>query len=205
MTEDQKPHYEDAAAEQEHPHQETVDAAEAAHTDAPEDAGDELSLMKDKYLRLMADMENLRKRTAREVDDARKYTVSNFARELLNVQDNLERALEAMKAQQANPTAETLKTVVDGVGMVGQQLSAAFEKMHIRRIETTIGQKVDPERHQAMFEVPTNEHEHGTIVQEMQAGYTIGERLLRPALVGTAKRVQDEGNDNKPSQDGTNG
>lgn len=187
MTEDIKNQHE---AQPEHPHQAQVDAAEAASAEAQPD---EAAIWKDKYLRAMADMENLRKRTAREVEDARKYAMASFARELLNVQDNMERALATMKAETTDPAA-TLKAVVEGVDMVAQQLMAAFDKAHIKKMDSAVGQKVDPERHQAMFEVPTNDHDHGTIVQEMQAGYMIGDRLLRPALVGTAKRVSPDDN-----------
>lgn len=199
MTEDTK----NTAGEQEHPHQAQVDEAEASTAaDAPA-VQDEAAVWKDKYLRLMADMENLRKRTTREVEDARKYAVASFARELLNVQDNMERALSTMKAEAADP-ATTLKAVIEGVSMVAQQLTSAFDKAQIKKMESPVGQKVDPERHQAMFEVPTDDHDHGTIVQEMQAGYMIGDRLLRPALVGTAKRTSSD-KSNPPPQDGTNG
>ena len=160
-------------------------AAEMAEAQAP---AAEQPDFRDKYLRLMADMENLRKRTAREVDDARKYGVTNFAREMLGVKDNLERALAALEGAGADKQAESpaFKALQDGVKMVEQQLEQALERFHVTRIQA-VGEKFNPELHQAMFEVPTADQPEGTVVQEVQAGYTIAGRLLRPAMVGTAK------------------
>ena len=145
---------------------------------------------RDKCLRAMAELENIRKRSAREVDDARRYGVANFARELLNVQDNLVRALEAMTMENKHD-AKAHKSMVEGVEMVANQLSAALTKMDIKLI-TSMGEKFDPKLHQAMFEVPTNDHEPGVVVQEVQPGYTIAGRLLRPAMVGISKKVDSE-------------
>ena len=165
---------------------------EEGKVELPEDEGANTYIVKerdewkDKAYRLAAEMENLKRRTAKEVDDARKYGVTSFARELLTVQDNLERALTAM--QDAEVAKEILDPMLEGMKMVSDQLSKSFDKAQIKRIES-IGQKADPELHQVMMEIPDEAAEAGTIVQEMQAGYTIADRLLRPALVGTAKKA----------------
>lgn len=137
---------------------------------------------KDKAYRLAAEMENLKRRTQREVEEAHKYAITKFARELLSVQDNMERALDVI--EKANLEA----SVTDGVKMVTDQMSKAFASSQIEKIEC-MGEKLNPELHQAMMEMPS-EQEPGTIVQEIQAGYTIAGRLLRPALVGVAKKQE---------------
>lgn len=133
---------------------------------------------KDKALRLTAEMENLRKRTSKELQDARTYAVANFAREVLTVADNLERALAAEAKD-----AEQLKT---GVQMVGDGLISVLAKFNVTKFNS-VGEPLDPNKHQVMVEIDSEEPA-GTVVQEMQPGYTIGDRLLRPALVGTAKQ-----------------
>jgi molecular chaperone GrpE len=127
--------------------------------------------LKDRLLRTLAEMENLRRRTDKEVADARTYGVTNFARDILAVADNMERALKAL---------------VDGVELTERELIKVMEKHGVRRLEPA-GQKFDPNLHQAMLEVPDPSVPSGTVVQVMQPGYTIGERVLRPALVGIAK------------------
>ena len=139
---------------------------------------------KEKSYRLAAEMENLKRRTGKDVDDARKYGVTKFARELLAVQDNLERATMAL--QGADVAKETLEPMLEGMKMVSDQLSKAFDAVEIKKVET-VGQALNPELHQAVMQVPSEEEE-GTIVQEMQAGYTIADRLLRPAMVGVATK-----------------
>ena len=135
---------------------------------------------KDKAYRLAAEMENLKRRTQRDVEEAGKYAITKFARELLGVQDNMERALDVIGK------ANLDTSVIEGVKMVTDQMSKAFASAQIERIEC-VGQKLNPELHQAMMEIPSDQ-EPGTVVQEIQAGYTIAGRLLRPALVGVAKK-----------------
>jgi molecular chaperone GrpE len=141
--------------------------------------------MRDKLLRTLAEMENLRRRTEREVADAKSYAIAAFARDVLNVADNMERALAAVPAEAAAHDA-ALTTLVEGVQLTGRELAKALEKHGVRRIEAA-GGKFDPNLHQAMFEVPNPEVPTGTVVQVVQAGYVLGERILRPALVGVAK------------------
>jgi molecular chaperone GrpE len=145
----------------------------------------ELAEMKDRLLRTLAEMENLRKRTEREVTDARLYGVASFARDVLSVADNIRRALEAVPAE-ALANAQAMKVLVDGVELTERELLKALEKNGVRQF-TPQGEKFDPNVHQAMFEVPDPSVPAGSIVQVMQPGYMIGERVLRPALVAVAK------------------
>ena len=141
--------------------------------------------LRDKLLRTLAEMENLRRRTEREVADAKSYAIAAFARDVLNVADNMERALAAVPAEAAANDA-ALKTLVEGVELTERELLKALDKHGVRRVEAA-GGKFDPNLHQAMFEVPNPEVPTGTVVQVVQAGYVLGERILRPALVGVAK------------------
>jgi len=140
--------------------------------------------LKDKLLRSFADMENLRRRTEREVADAKAYAVTAFARDMLNVADNLRRTLESVPqdAEAAGP----LKALVEGVELTERDFLKTLERYGVRRIDP-IGERFDPNLHQAMFEAPNPELPNGTVFQVVQAGYVIGERVLRPALVGVAK------------------
>ncbi|CAA2101398.1 Protein GrpE [Methylobacterium bullatum] len=142
--------------------------------------------LKDRVLRTLAEMENLRRRTEREVADARTYAVTNFARDMLNAADNIRRALESVPAEAASTAEGPLKALIDGIELTERDLAKTLERHGVKLIEPQ-GQRFDPNRHQAMFEVPNAEVPNGTVVQVMQSGYVIGDRVLRPALVGVAK------------------
>ncbi len=142
--------------------------------------------LKDRLLRTLAEMENLRRRTEREVADARTYGVTNFARDILAVADNMERALKALDDELREKADAGLKALLDGVELTERELIKAMEKHGVNKIEP-LGQKFDPNLHQAMLEIPDATVPAGTVVQIMQPGYTIGERVLRPALVGVSK------------------
>jgi molecular chaperone GrpE len=146
----------------------------------------EAAQLKDQLLRALAEAENVRRRAQREREDATKYAIANFAREVLQVSDNLHRALEAIPAA-ALAADEALKNLHDGVSATERQLDATLERQQVKRV-WPMGEKFDANLHQAMFEVPTAEQAPGTVVQVMQAGYLIHDRLLRPALVGVAKQ-----------------
>lgn len=146
----------------------------------------EAAELKDKLLRTLAEMENVRRRTAREVADARQYAVAGFARDVLGVADNMRRALDAVGAELREKADEGLKALIDGVDLTERELLKVMEKHGIQRFDPR-GERFDPNLHQAMYEVPDASVAPGTIVQVMQAGYKIGERMLRPALVGVAK------------------
>src|SRR5580692_5132839 len=142
--------------------------------------------MRDRLLRTLAEMENLRKRTEREVADSRLYGVTSFARDMLGVADNMRRALDALPAEARGSAQAGLKALVEGVELTERELIKALEKNGVRQF-TPQGEKFDPNVHQAMFEVPDASVPAGSIVQVVQPGYMIGERVLRPALVGVSK------------------
>ncbi|WP_271898904.1 nucleotide exchange factor GrpE [Candidatus Phyllobacterium onerii] len=142
--------------------------------------------LKDQLLRLAADMENLRKRTARDVHDARAYSVANFARDMLSVSDNLKRALEAIPADVLASGDAGFKTLAEGVEITERSLMSAMERHGVKKLDP-LGQKFDPNFHQAMFEIPNADVPHNTVLQVAQSGFVIGDRMLRPALVGVSK------------------
>ena len=149
-------------------------------------ARQEAAQLKDQLLRALAEAENVRRRAQREREDAAKYAIANFARDVLQVSDNLHRALEAIPAA-ALAADEALRSLHEGVSATERQLDAALERQQVKRI-WPMGEKFDANLHQAMFEVQTADQAPGTVVQVMQAGYLIHDRLLRPALVGVAKQ-----------------
>lgn len=142
--------------------------------------------LRDRFLRLAAEMDNLRRRTDRDVKDAKSYSVAGFARDMLAVSDNLRRALDAVPAEQRAAADATLTTLLEGVEMTERAMLSALERHGVKKIEAE-GQKFDPNFHQAMFEIPNPNVPNNTVVQVVQAGFTIGERVLRPAMVGVAK------------------
>jgi len=142
--------------------------------------------LKDRMLRTLAEMENLRRRTEREIADARAYAVTNFARDVLNVADNIHRALDSVPGDAKAAADGAFKGLIDGIELTERDLAKTLERHGVKPVEPE-GQKFDPNRHQAMFEVPNPDVPAGTVVQVVQTGYVIGERVLRPALVGVAK------------------
>ncbi|WP_297322419.1 nucleotide exchange factor GrpE [uncultured Bartonella sp.] len=141
--------------------------------------------LKDQILRLAAEMENLRRRTARDVADAKAYSVANFARDMLQVSDNLSRALQAIP-EGAREHDAGLNALAEGVEMTERAMMAALERNGVKKIHPE-GQKFDPNFHQAMFEIPNPDVPNNTVQQVVQAGYVIGDRVLRPAMVGVTK------------------
>jgi molecular chaperone GrpE len=141
---------------------------------------------RDKMLRTLAEMENLRKRTTREVADARTYAISGFARDVLDIADNLQRALDAVPAEAKAAADPGLKALIEGVELTERSLLNTLEKNGVRKFDPS-GEKFDPNFQQAMYEVPDASVPAGTVVQVVQAGYMIGDRVLRPALVAVSK------------------
>ena len=162
------------------------DAATQASPDPVAALEAERTDLKDKLLRTLADMENLRRRTEREIADARSYGVANFARDMLNVADNIRRALESVPDEARNSADGAFKDLIEGIDLTERDLLKALERHGVKRLDPE-GQKFDPHLHQAMFEVPNPDVPNGTVVQVVQSGYVIGERVLRPAMVGVAK------------------
>ena len=146
----------------------------------------ENAALKDRMLRTLAEMENLRRRTEREVGDAKTYGVTALARDLLNVADNLARALDHIPAEARASADETLKGLIEGVELTARDFSAALARHGVKLLEP-LGEKFDPNFHQALFEVPNELLPAGTVTQVVQSGWRIGERVLRPASVGVSK------------------
>jgi molecular chaperone GrpE len=141
---------------------------------------------KDKLLRTLAEMENLRRRTEREVADARTYGIASFARDVLAVADNMHRALDAIGPELREQGEGKIKSLIEGVELTERELLKSLEKNGVRKFSPR-GEKFDPNVHQAMYEVPQADVPPGHVAQVIQDGYMIGERVLRPALVGVAK------------------
>jgi molecular chaperone GrpE len=142
--------------------------------------------LKDKLLRALAEMENLRRRTERDVADARAYGITSFARDILGIADNMHRALEAGGAELREATDPHFVALREGIELTERELLKTLEKNGVRKIEP-LGEKFDPNVHQAMYEVPDPSRPAGTVAQVVQAGYLIGDRVLRPALVAVTK------------------
>jgi len=174
---------------------ETV-AAETENTTAPEaadpiaEARSEAAEFKDKLLRTLAEMENLRKRTEREVLDARVYGIAGFARDVLAVADNMHRALEAIGLELREAADAKVKALIEGVELTERELLKTLEKNGVKKFSPQ-GEKFDPNVHQAMYEVPTSQQPPGQVAQVIQAGYMIGDRVLRPALVAVSKAAPE--------------
>jgi molecular chaperone GrpE len=169
------------------------ETAEEVIAEAAEPAVDPIEAMtaenadlRDKLLRTVAEMENLRKRTEREVSDTRSYAIAGFARDMLTATDSLSRALMVLPAETRETADATLQSLIDGIEMTEREMQRLLGKHGVKPIEAE-GQKFDPHRHQAMFEVPDPTRPEGTVVQVVQAGFAIGDRVLRPAMVGVAK------------------
>jgi molecular chaperone GrpE len=165
----------------------------AAETDAIGTAPDptaelvrEVADLKDRLLRSLAERENLRRRADRQVDDARVYGIASFARDMLGVGDNMRRALDAVTPELRETAEPAVKALIEGVELTERELLKVLEKHGVKKLEP-LGAKFDPNLHQAMYEVPDPSVPSGTVAQVVQAGYTIGERVLRPALVAVTK------------------
>ncbi len=146
----------------------------------------EVASLKDRVLRTMAEMENLRRRTEKEVADAKSYGVSSFARDMLTVADNLKRAQASLPAEARDDLSPAIKTFIEGVELTERDFVSRLARFGIKPIETS-GQRFDPNRHEALFELPDPSVPSGTIVQEVETGYMIADRILRPAKVGVAR------------------
>jgi molecular chaperone GrpE len=189
---------EDAVAETENSQQNNAEGQGAPEQDDPvSEAKREAGEYKDKLLRTLAEMENLRKRTEREVSDARLYGIASFAREVLQVADNMHRALEATGPELREQGDAKVKSLIEGVELTERELLKALEKNGVKKFSPQ-GEKFDPNVQQAMFEMETADVPPGHVAQVIQAGYMIGERVLRPALVAVAKAAKGQApaNDN---------
>ena len=145
--------------------------------------------LEDKLTRTFAEMENQRRRYEKEKDEAFEYGGFSFARETLNLTDNLERAKESLKNDESLKNSENLKKTLEHLEIIHKDVLSIFKKNNIEPI-SSINKKLDPNYHQAMMEIEDNEKEPGTIIQEIQKGFTMKDRLLRPALVGVSKKTE---------------
>ena len=157
---------------------------------------EEVRALKEDKIRVLAEMENLRKRFDREKIDSIKYGSVNFARDILSPGDNLERALSAINQEEDHP--QSIKNLIEGLKMVQKEFSSALEKNGISKINS-MNEKFDPNLHQAMMEVERDDLDEGIVVQEIQTGYMMHDRLLRPAMVGVSKKPKQ--NNTSDSQD----
>ena len=149
------------------------------------DAGDSVAQLKDQLLRALAETENVRRRARKDITDASRYGIANFARDMLSVSDNMARALDSIP-DDAREESDIVNAIAEGVEMTAREMASALERHGIQQV-SPLGEKFDYNLHQAMFEAKDSGQPDGTIVDVVQAGYMIGERLLRPAMVGVAK------------------
>ena len=171
--------------------QENSDAEETSENENTEEDNleNEIESLKEEKIRLLAEMENLRKRFEREKVETIKFGSINLARDILSPGDNLERALDALPEDENHP--QSIKNLIDGLKMVLKEFKSSLEKHGVKKIES-LNQKFDHNFHQAMMEVENNDVEEGTVVQEVQSGYTMHERLLRAAMVGVSKKIVEK-------------
>ena len=162
--------------------------SEAKNDEKKEPSTEEkLKLTEDKLLRSLAEIENQRRRFEKEIKDAFEFGSFNFAKESLAILDNLQRAKEAIKNDDALKNNKDLDKFLENISIIEKDLTSIFEKNRIKKIQAK-GKKFDPNLHQAMTEIENNDSESGTIIQEIQTGYMFGDRLLRPAMVGISKK-----------------
>ena len=159
--------------------------AEISPEELIEKLNEEIMGLKDQRLRAIAELENFRKRAEKDQSDALKYGISNFAKEIITIRDNIERAQSSISDEAKNN--ETIKSVIEGIDLIAQSVVSTFEKIGIKKIES-LNERFDHNLHQAMMEIENDELEPGTIVQELIPGYTLHDRLLRPAMVGVSKK-----------------
>lgn len=181
-----------------------VDTASDDNAPSPDDVDDtqeeldpfealtaERDQLKDQLLRALADTENMRRRTEREMESARKYGHTNFARDLVGAIDNLARAIDAVGATNDDQdNTQAMQALITGIELSWTEIQTVIEKHGVKRINP-VGEKFDYNLHQAMFEVPTDAHEPGVVVEVVQHGYVLHDRLLRPAMVGVAKAATE--------------
>ena len=180
--------------EEEKSDEEKLDQKEEAENKISQenDLREELESMKDEKLRLLAEMENLRKRSERDKSDSIRYGSMNLAREILSVNDNLSRALQSVNLEENN--IEPINNLVDGLNMVQKEFMTILNKYGVEKIDA-LNKKFDHNFHQAVLEVETEESEEGIVVQEIQAGFTMYDRLLRPSMVGVSKKPKNDEKD----------
>jgi molecular chaperone GrpE len=190
----------DTGAEQAADKTQTQSAAPSADAAALAAAQRDAAEFKDKLLRTLAEMENLRRRTEREVTDARVYAIASFARDVLAVADNMHRALETAGPELREQADAKVKALIEGVELTERELLKSLEKNGVRKFSPE-GEKFDPNVHQAMYEIQNSDLPPGSVGQVIQSGYMIGDRVLRPALVGVVKAPPKQTANDNPQPD----
>ena len=150
--------------------------------------------LKDQLMRTLAESENLRKRTIKDVDQAKKYSHISFVRDLVSSVDNFKRALDSLPEDKSD-LPEPIKNLIIGLEIVEKEINSTFEKHNLKQI-SPLGEKFDYNFHQAMFEVPTNDTDPGIVIEVSQIGYLLYDRLVRPAMVGISKKIEENNQDN---------
>jgi molecular chaperone GrpE len=195
----------DMTVEGESPSQVTESSQGAADTPDIDDTFEALMAerdsLKDQLLRALADVENMRRRTERELETARKYSHTGFARDLVGAIDNLARAIDAAPEADDATADEPVSALITGLEMSWTEIQATMERHGIKQI-SPLGEKFDYNLHQAMFEMPNADHPPGTVVEVVQHGYVLHDRLLRPAMVGVAKAMDPAPDAETPADDG---
>jgi molecular chaperone GrpE len=178
---------------------ESSDSEEDNDNEIISDLEQKVSDLKDQLMRTLADGENLRKRTLKDVEHSKKYSHISFVKDLVSSVDNLQRALEAVPEDKSS-LPEPIKNLIIGLEIVEKEITSTLEKHNVKQIDP-LGEKFDYNFHQAMFEVPTNDNEPGTVVQVSQKGYILHDRLVRPAMVGISKKINENNNHEKKSEE----
>jgi molecular chaperone GrpE len=178
---------------------ESSDSEEDNDNEIISDLEQKVSGLKDQLMRTLADGENLRKRTLKDVEHSKKYSHIGFVKDLVSSVDNLQRALEAVPEDKSS-LPEPIKNLIIGLEIVEKEITSTLEKHNVKQIDP-LGEKFDYNFHQAMFEVPTNDDEPGTVVQVSQKGYILHDRLVRPAMVGISKKIDENNNHEKKSEE----
>ena len=169
---------------------EEVEKEEEEEEEEDNDLEVKIKELKDQLMRTLADGENLRKRTLKEVEQAKKYSHISFVRDLVSSVDNLKRALDSIPEDKSN-LSEPIKNLILGLEIVEKEIVTTLEKNNIKQI-SPLGEKFDYNFHQAMFEIPTNDCDPGLVVEVSQNGYLLYDRLVRPAMVGISKKIEEK-------------
>ena len=177
----------------------SINSEEENNIEIISDLEQKVSDLKDQLMRTLADGENLRKRTLKDVEHSKKYSHISFVKDLVSSVDNLQRALEAVPEDKSS-LPEPIKNLIIGLEIVEKEITSTLEKHNVKQIDP-LGEKFDYNFHQAMFEVPTNDDEPGTVVQVSQKGYILHDRLVRPAMVGISKKIDENNNHEKKSEE----
>ena len=161
---------------------------------------EKILVLEDKLARTFAEMENQRRRFEKEKEEAFEYGGFSFAKEALNLIDNLERSKQTLQNDESLKSSEALKKMLEHFDVINRDLISVFSKNNIKPIDC-LNKKLDPNFHQAMIEIEDDQKEPGTIIQEIQKGFTIKDRLLRPSLVGVSKKVEDKNKKNEENKE----